>query len=65
VIAYKLACAESLAGRKDVALSWLDRAFQRGFNDLEELFYSSELAPVRNEVRFNYLVEKYFPEGRQ
>ncbi len=60
-IAYQLACVESLAGQKDDALVWLEKALQRGYSDYEKLLVDQQLSPLWQEPRFNYLMQQYFP----
>jgi Tfp pilus assembly protein PilF len=60
--AYLLTCVESLAGRTDVALAWLERALERGFQDYYTLNTNMELSGIWNNPRFSYLMLKYFPD---
>jgi putative intracellular protease/amidase/ketosteroid isomerase-like protein/tetratricopeptide (TPR) repeat protein len=53
---YNLACANSLAGRKNEALSWLQKAIDAGFN-LEELIRTdTDLDPIRKESQFKKII---------
>jgi len=45
--AFQLACVEARAGNHQESLSWLEKAFQRGFNDRERVLSSGELREVR------------------
>jgi len=58
-IAYQLACVEAQTGRKDAALEWLEKALQRGYNDLEKLVNDGHLASIRGEPRFRNLLSHY------
>lgn len=62
-IAYKMACVESLAGRLNEALTWLEKALQRGFQDYGKMEGDKQLSAIRNEARFNDLVQRYLPRN--
>jgi tetratricopeptide (TPR) repeat protein len=57
--AYRLACAKSWGGRNDDALLWLEKALQRGYQDVAALDGDQLLAGVRKDPRFNDLIDKY------
>jgi hypothetical protein len=59
---YNLACANSLAGRKDAALNWLQKAVDAGFNQDETIRTDSDLDPIRTDGRFKKIVGSP-PEG--
>jgi protein O-mannosyl-transferase len=61
VIAYDLARVEAAAGRNSEALSWLEKALERGYGDFRNLLYGKELAPLRHEERFAYLKQRFIP----
>lgn len=61
-VAYHLACVEAMAGNTQASLEWLDKAFQRGFNDYSKLYEDPQLLPVRDNSRFRELVSRYFPQ---
>ncbi|HBA71931.1 MAG: hypothetical protein A2X82_06300 [Geobacteraceae bacterium GWC2_55_20] len=60
--AYQMVRTESLAGRTDQALEWLEKALYRGYKDYYALNTNMELATVWNNPRFAYLMLQYFPE---
>lgn len=59
--AYLLASVESMAGRVDAALTWLEEALRRGYRNFNALDTSRELSLVRNDPRFAMLISRYFP----
>ena len=54
---YNLACGYALAGRKEKALDWLDRAAAAGFKNKQLLATDDDLASLRGEARFQKLLE--------
>jgi ketosteroid isomerase-like protein/tetratricopeptide (TPR) repeat protein len=48
---YNLACANSLAGRKDEAVAWLQKAIDTGFTSEETIRADSDLDPIRADPR--------------
>ncbi|MBC7962585.1 MAG: tetratricopeptide repeat protein [Steroidobacteraceae bacterium] len=60
--AYRLACTEARAGRRQEALSWLEQALNRGYRNYDTLISDTELSALWEEPRFNYLLALYFPE---
>jgi Flp pilus assembly protein TadD len=62
-IAYNIACVDSMSGRIDSALLWLDKALHRGFHDETTLRTSQELLLVRGDSRFERLMAHYFTKG--
>jgi tetratricopeptide (TPR) repeat protein len=63
-IAYNMACVESLSGYVDSALSWLDKALQRGYRDAHTLHTNQELANARADARFERILARYFIEKK-
>lgn len=61
-IAYYLACVEAMAGNADAGLVWLEKAFQRGYNDYKKLLDDQQLSALWGNPRFNYLLQHYVPE---
>jgi tetratricopeptide (TPR) repeat protein len=53
---YNLACANSLAGSKEEALTWLEKAIDAGFSQEETLRTDSDLDPIRADTHFKKLV---------
>jgi tetratricopeptide (TPR) repeat protein len=60
--AYLMVRIESLAGRTEVAMTWLEKALARGYRDYYTLNTNMELAPVWKDPRFSLLMFKYFPD---
>jgi tetratricopeptide (TPR) repeat protein len=60
--AYLMTCVESLAGRTDSALVWLEKALERGYQDYYTLNTNLELSELWKDPRFSYLMMKYFPD---
>jgi tetratricopeptide (TPR) repeat protein len=63
-IAYNIACVESLFGRVDSSLFWLDKALQRGYKSEFTLRSNEELLIVREDVRFEQLLSHNFHDGK-
>jgi Tfp pilus assembly protein PilF len=59
--AYELALIESLAGNASESIRWLELALRRGYADYDAIMNFEELAPIRADGRFPWLVKKYFP----
>ncbi|HEX8151953.1 MAG TPA: M56 family metallopeptidase [Thermoanaerobaculia bacterium] len=49
---YNIACAYSLAGDKDRALEWLEKAIAAGFDDEQHIAKDDDLDPIRSDPRF-------------
>lgn len=49
---YNAACAASLSGDKELALTWLTRATEAGFDDAKWAAADSDLTLVRGDLRF-------------
>jgi len=60
--AYQMARTESLAGRIDEALAWLEKALNRGYQDYYKLNTNMEMANIWSSPRFAFLMQQYFPE---
>lgn len=58
-IAYNIACLESMFGRTDSSLVWLEKALQRGYHDAYKLRTNQELTIVREDIRFEQLLGRY------
>lgn len=63
---YNVACVHALQGRADEAFTWLDKAVERGFDDVELLAKDTDLASLREDPRFTKLTEalKATPSAR-
>jgi tetratricopeptide (TPR) repeat protein len=59
---YNLACANSLAGRKDEAIALLQKAIDAGFSQEELVRTDTDLDPIRQDPRFKKIVGSA-PEG--
>jgi serine/threonine protein kinase/tetratricopeptide (TPR) repeat protein len=57
-VLYNVACIYSTAGLLDDALACLDRAIQNGFGHREWLNNDSDLDPLRNDPRFQSLLQR-------
>ncbi|WP_306532928.1 lipopolysaccharide assembly protein LapB [Geobacter sp.] len=58
-IAYKLACIEAMAGDLDAAITWLEKAVQRGYANAQSLADDEQLAALWQDPRFYHLLERY------
>ncbi len=56
---YNVACGYALSGEKEVALEWLARAIEVGFDREDLLRGDSDLDSIRGEARFKELVKRY------
>ncbi len=61
-VAFQLACIESMAGQAGASVLWLERSLQCGYHDYNALMASEELAPIRADLRFTELMQRYFPK---
>jgi tetratricopeptide (TPR) repeat protein len=59
---YNLACSNALAGRKDEAIQWLQKAVDAGFTQDETIRTDTDLDPIRQDPRFRKIVGSP-PEG--
>jgi Flp pilus assembly protein TadD len=57
---YNLACLYSLSGNTKKALIWLEKAFDKGMQDVGHLKIDHDLDPLREEAGFKALMKKYF-----
>ncbi len=71
---YNLACKHALAGERDAAFEWLDKAIAVGFGAVDTLEKDPDLASLRGDARWRGVVErararanpcKTLPEARQ
>jgi tetratricopeptide (TPR) repeat protein len=56
---YNVACVHSLKKSKKEALEWLEKSFQKGFNEWDHIKTDTDLDYIRNDPRFIQLIEKY------
>jgi Flp pilus assembly protein TadD len=54
---YNLACAYALKGDRELALDWLEKAINAGFDDTEKVRSDSDTASLRGEARFKKIEE--------
>jgi tetratricopeptide (TPR) repeat protein len=57
--AFQLAVIEALDSRREQALVWLEKALQRGYADRQRVLAARELDSIRDDVRFNVLLDRY------
>lgn len=55
---YNIACARSMQGRTDEALTAFGQALEAGFDDFEHIEKDTDLDPIRREPRFVQLLER-------
>ncbi len=55
---YNLACARSMQGRADEALTAFGQSLDAGFDDYEHIAKDTDLDPIRGEPRFAQLLER-------
>ncbi len=55
---YNLACSQALSGMVDEAFRSLVRALQLGYDDLDWMMRDSDLSSLRNDPRFEGIVER-------
>ena len=60
---YNIACAHALAGRKDEALRWLEKAYDAGFAEQETVEGDSDMDALRSDERFIRITGLYPPAG--
>jgi len=54
---YNMACGYALTGKKGEALQWLEHAIELGFKDARKIASDPDFESLRNEKRFQQLVE--------
>ncbi|MCO5164896.1 MAG: redoxin domain-containing protein [Planctomycetes bacterium] len=58
LVYYNTACARSMQGRADEALTALGQALEAGFDDFDHIAKDTDLDPIRREPRFAQLIER-------
>lgn len=58
IVQYNFACSLCLVGRSIEALDALERSVALGYDDAEHLEQDEDLAPLRQEMRFQRVLEK-------
>jgi tetratricopeptide (TPR) repeat protein len=56
---YNLACLFSVNKNNKKAFEWLEKAFQKGMQDIEHIKVDPDMDPIRNTPEFKALVKKY------
>lgn len=59
---YNLACIASINKEKEIALNWLEKAFQNGYKNYEHLKKDSDLIELQSDPAFQGLLKRYFPD---
>ena len=60
---YNIACAHTLAGRKEEALRWLERSFDAGFTETETVQNDADVDSLRGDERFIRITGLNPPKG--
>ncbi len=58
VVLYNLACLHALLGERETAFDWLERAIDGGFRDPDRIAEESDFASIREDPRFQELLER-------
>ena len=58
IAAYNLACAYSLKKETDLAIEALEKAIEKGFDDVNQIEGDSDMDAIRDDERFKKLMEK-------
>ncbi len=53
---YNIACAFSLKGDADKAFEWLERAIDKGFDDVGHMARDTDLDPIRKDPRYKDMI---------
>ncbi len=56
---YSIGCLYALRGEKKFALQFLEKAFQKGFHELDHMDKDTDWETLRNDPQFQELVRKY------
>jgi carboxyl-terminal processing protease len=62
---YNTACFFALAGKTDEAFNYLDQAVSRGFANVEHIKKDSDLISLRDDVRWQKIIEKAEAKQRE
>jgi hypothetical protein len=54
-----MACFYSLQGMTAESLEWLEKAFEKGFDNFDHLETDPDMANTRNDSGYKELVKKY------
>lgn len=60
---FDASCAFSRAGDNSKAITYLNMAFTKGYNDFAEMYYSVDLDNIRNDAAYLELEKKYKPDS--
>lgn len=58
---YNAACANSLIGNLEKAVKFLQRAYEKGYDDFDWMYYDKDLDPIRNHPGYIAIEKKYRP----
>jgi adenylate cyclase len=61
MLLYNVACIQSLAGDREAALTTLEQSFAAGMSAREWLEHDSNLEPIRDDPRFQAILERLSP----
>ena len=59
---YNLACLAAIQKEEKVAIEWLEKAFQNGYENYDNLIQDTDLSTIRGTPGFQKLLKKYFPK---
>ena len=59
---YDMACIRSLTGQKEAAIDYLHQALKNGFNDLKHIQVDPDLDNIRDEAKFEELLQQFFED---
>lgn len=59
---YNLACYSSMAGEREMAIAAFERALDAGWRDHKHATEDDDLHPIRNDPRFQRLMDRINPE---
>ncbi len=57
MVTYNLACLEAINGNNEDAFVWLEESVESGYGDAEWMALDDDLAALRDDARFDGLVE--------
>jgi len=60
---YNIACCHALMGEAGRAMSWLEKAFDAGFDDPGNLTSDSDFHPIRSDAAFQAFIDEAFEKG--
>ncbi len=63
LIYYNIACLYSISGDGEKAITWLEKAIEKGFNNYEKLKADTDLENAKNTPAYKTFEEKYLSEN--